>query len=152
MDKKILNKIKLIAEFNKLFFYPASLNPHKNHKRLFKCFNKLYKMNYKNFFLLVTLEYSQLPKEIRNNNQIICLGALSTGAINQIYSLVDFLIFPSINESLGLPLIEATLYNLPVIASDLDYVYDVSKPFCTFDPFSEEDIFKKILNSAKYKV
>ena len=36
-------------------FYPASLDPHKNHKRLFRSFNKINKMNYKNYSL-VTLD------------------------------------------------------------------------------------------------
>ena len=148
-DKKLIERIKNLSKFNKLFFYPASLDPHKNHKRLFKCFNKLSKLKYKELILLVTLEHSQLPKEIKNNKQIIFLGTKSFRVINQIYKLVDFLIFPSLNESLGLPLIEASLCNLPIIASDLDYVYDVSTPSYTFDPFSEEDIFKKILESAK---
>ena len=147
--KEEISKIKEFSEFNKLFFYPASLDPHKNHKRLFKCFNKLNKMNYTNCILLVTLKSKQLPKPVRNNKQIIFLGSKSYKEINQIYNLVDFLIFPSLNESLGLPLIEASRHKLPIIASDLDFVYDVCKPSLVFDPFSEEDIFKKILESAK---
>ena len=148
-EKKQIKIIEKIAENNKLFFYPASLDPHKNHKRLFRSFNKVYKMNYKKIILLVTLEPSQLPIENRNNKQIIFLGSQSIKFINQIYSLVDFLIFPSLNESLGLPLIEASLQNLPIIASDLDFVYDVCNPCFTFNPFSEEDIFQKIIKSIE---
>ena len=60
--------------------------------------------------------------------------------INKIYEIADFLIFPSLNRSLGLPLIEASLYELPIISSNIDFVYEVCKPLRTFDPFSEEDI------------
>ena len=148
-EKKQIKIIKEKAEYNKLFFYPASLDPHKNHKRLFRSFNKIHKLNHKKIILLVTLEPSQLPRETRDNKQIIFLGSQSIKFINQVYSLVDFLIFPSLNESLGLPLIEASLHNLPVIASDLDFVYDVCKPFFTFNPFSEEDIAQKILESVE---
>ena len=77
------------------------------------------------------------------------MGNQSNKVINKIYKIVNFLIFPSLNESLGLPLIEANLYKLPIIASDLDYVYDVCEPSLTFDPYSEEDIFKKILEILK---
>ena len=131
-----------------MFFIP-SLDPHKNHKRLFRSFNKICRMKYKKIILLVTLDPSQLPRETRNNKQIIFLGSQSIKFINQIYSLVDFLIFPSLNESLGLPLIEASLQNLPIIASDLDFVYDVCKPSLTFNPFCEKDIFRKIIESVE---
>ena len=69
--------------------------------------------------------------------------------INKIYEITDFLIFPSLNESLGLPLIESSIYGIPIIASDLDYVYDVCKPLMTFNPFSETDIYCKVLESIK---
>ena len=148
-EKKQIKMIQEKATNNELFFYPASLDPHKNHKRLFSSFNKIHKMNYKKIILLVTLDSSQLPRETRNNKQIIFLGSQSIKFINQIYNLVDFLIFPSLNESLGLPLIEASLHNLPIIASDLDFVYDVCKPSLTFNPFCEKDIFRKIIESVE---
>ena len=69
--------------------------------------------------------------------------------INEIYKISDFLIFPSLNESLGLPLIEASLHKLPIIASNLDYVYEVCEPNLTFDPNSEEDLTQKILEAIK---
>ena len=67
--------------------------------------------------------------------------------VNQIYKIADFLIFPSLNESLGLPLIEASFYNLPIISSNLDYVFDVCNPILTFNPYSGDDIYRKILDS-----
>ena len=146
-DYSYINKLKRISESNQLFFYPASLEPHKNHKILFKSFNKISELNYKKIKLIVTLDAKQLPFKNRNYKNIIFLGNQSTEAINKIYNIVNFLIFPSLNESLGLPLIEANLYKLPIIASNLDYVYDVCEPSLTFDPYSEEDIFNKILES-----
>ena len=54
------------------------------------------------------------------------------------------MIYPSINESLGLPLLEAKLKKLPIIASDMDFVYDVCSPISTFNPYSAKDIYEKI--------
>ena len=67
--------------------------------------------------------------------------------VYEIYKFIDFLIFPSLNESLGLPLIEASLHEIPIIASDLEYVYDVCNPKFTFNPYSEDEIYYKILKS-----
>lgn len=143
---KEFETIKKISKLNRLFFYPADLSPHKNHKRLFKCFKKI---THKNIKLIVTLDINEVPDKYKSNNQIIFLGKQSFRDIHSLYKIVDFLIFPSLNESLGLPLIESSLYKIPIIASDLDYVYDVCSPFITFNPFSETDIHSKVLESIK---
>ena len=39
-------------------------------------------------------------------------------------------------ESFGLPLLEASSIDLPIIASESDYVRDVCEPAQTFDPNS----------------
>ena len=145
-DEKGFESIREISQSNKIFFYPANFSPHKNHKRLFKCFEKL---NHKNIKLLVTLDINEVPEIYKNNVQIIFLGKQSFSDIHRLYKIVDFLIFPSINESLGLPLIESSLYKIPIIASELDYVYDVCKPYITFNPFSESDNSCKVLESIK---
>ena len=145
----LLSKIKNIAQINTIFFYPASFNPHKNHKILFSSFENLSK-NFskkfsKNFKLMVTIDKKIMPYSLRENKNILFLGNQSFETIFDIYTLVDYLIFPSLNESLGLPLIEAELNNLPIIASDLDYVYEVCNPRITFNPYSEKDICEKII-------
>jgi len=142
-----LRKIKGIPKINKIFFYPSSLEPHKNHKILFKTFNKLFFSTQKNIKLIVTIDANKVPNKYRNNELIFFIGNQPKHVINQIYRIVDFLVFPSLNESLGLPLIEASLYNLSIIASNLDYVYDVCEPTLTFNPISEEDVYQTILKS-----
>ena len=144
-NKYILKQIKEISKVNKIFFYPSSFDPHKNHKLLFKTFNKFCFNSIKNIKLIVSIQKKEVPLKYRNNELITFIGNQPLYVINQIYPLVDFLIFPSLNESLGLPLIEASLYKLPIIASNLDYVYDVCEPISTFDPHSSEDIYQKIL-------
>ena len=37
----LLKRIKDLSKINKIFFYPSSFDPHKNHKILFNAFNKL---------------------------------------------------------------------------------------------------------------
>tara|TARA_Y100001933_G_scaffold246973_1_gene279238 strand:+ start:71 stop:1126 length:1056 start_codon:yes stop_codon:yes gene_type:complete len=145
-DNEII-ELERIAKSNKLFFYPASFDPHKNHKILFNVFNNLSKNSFNNIKLIVTLNSNHIPKKYKSNNQIIFIGKQNHSNINKIYKIADFLIFPSLNESLGLPLIEAKLNNLPIISSDLDYVYDVCIPIFTFNPYSEEDIYSKIVKS-----
>ena len=147
-DTQII-ELEKIAKSNKLFFYPASFDPHKNHKILFNVFINLSKNEFNNIKLVVTLNSNHINKKYKNNNHIIFLGNQTHSNIKKIYKIVDFLIFPSLNESLGLPLIEAKLNNLPIISSDLDYVYDVCVPIFTFNPYSEQDIYSKIVESIQ---
>ena len=47
-------------------------------------------------------------------------------------------------DSMSALIKEGTIKNLPIIASDLDYVYDVCNPAFTFDPYSKIDIYETI--------
>ncbi len=51
----------------------------------------------------------------------------------ELYFNSRYLIFPSLMESFGLPLIEAAESGMKILASDLPFVYDVVTPSLTFD-------------------
>lgn len=51
----------------------------------------------------------------------------------ELYFNCRYLIFPSLMESFGLPLIEAAESGMKILASELPYVYDVVTPSLTFD-------------------
>ena len=55
------------------------------------------------------------------------------------------LIYPSKFESYGLPLVEASILGIDIIASELDYVRDVVKPHQTFDAQSPVSICSAVL-------
>jgi glycosyltransferase involved in cell wall biosynthesis len=61
------------------------------------------------------------------------------------YRAAGALIFPSLVESFGLPLIEAARLQLPILAPELDYVRQVCEPSQTFDPFSPRSISMAVL-------
>ena len=89
---------------------------------------------------------------ISSDTDILGIEIHFTGKVNiidihAIYQRVDYLIFPSLLESLGLPLIEAKLHDLPIICSRRDYVFDVCEPLLTFNPENIEEI-KKSLKEA----
>jgi glycosyltransferase involved in cell wall biosynthesis len=72
------------------------------------------------------------------------MGVLSHGDILALYKDVDALIYPSIFESFGLPLIEARQAGLSVLAPELDYVRDVLDPEQSFDPHSATSITRAV--------
>lgn len=78
-----------------------------------------------------------IEKKKRDHNlSIINLGKISQKKLYEQYEKVSALIYPSYTESFGLPLVEASRLNLPILAPELDYVRDVCFPTQTFDPKS----------------
>ena len=57
------------------------------------------------------------------------------------------MIFPSLNESFGLPLIESINNNCKVIASDLKFINEIIEPSLLFNPFSISSITNSILEA-----
>ena len=133
-----------------MYFYPAYCLPHKNHFKLGKAFEELDKKDEKSHKLLLTISNEDYLKLFKNKNKnIVLLNDLSYKEIFFIYRYIDYLIFPSLLESYGLPLLEAMFSNINIIASDLPYVYDICKPFLVFKPNEIEDIFDKVKYSLE---
>ena len=126
------------------FCYISLAHPHKNHKLLFDALEILSNRDIA-ISLVVTVEPDkvQLLKQIDTINKIgVCkvenIGIVKKEKVCEIYSKSRCLIFPSLKESFGLPLIEAVHMDLDVISIDLDYVYDVIYPSLVFQNMAED--------------
>lgn len=144
-----IKKLRTINPSTLFFFYPASGLPHKNHLRLFKAFSLASKLSLRPIFLLLTINPEIISNDAMYSSSMITLGSLSQQQMSYYYENCDALVFPSLIESLGLPLIEATAFNLPIIASNLGYVFDVCKPLMTFNPYSILSITSSICYSQE---
>jgi glycosyltransferase involved in cell wall biosynthesis len=125
------------------FVYVASGEPHKNHRRLVEAWVLLAEQGHFPS-LALTLDPHADPVlcdwiSTRSKEwglQIEILGAISRDAVLSLYRNSGALVFPSLLESFGLPLIEARQVGLAVLASEFDYVRDVLDPEESFDPLS----------------
>jgi glycosyltransferase involved in cell wall biosynthesis len=133
------------------FVYVASGEAHKNHMALLEAWELLAETGlYPS--LALTLDSradTELCERIRQRADIrqlaisIC-GPLPAEGIQRLYGRARALIYPSLKESFGLPLIEAARAGLPIIASERDYVRDVVVPVQTFDPSSPRSIARAV--------
>jgi len=99
-------------------FYPAAVYPHKNHRLLSKI-----AATDADAWLVSELVLT-IPIEINPNpavTWISCVGRLGRDAVMQAYADVDALLFLSLSESYGLPLVEAMWIGLPIICPDRPY-------------------------------
>jgi glycosyltransferase involved in cell wall biosynthesis len=132
------------------FVFVSNFSNHKNHFKLFQAFKDACKEKSYNIELNLTIDKNIYIKSFYctgkkpRNLKIINHGIISTSQVREIYSSSEFLIFPSLNESLGMPLIEAIFYGCKVLAPNLNYVGQVITPSLTFDPYSVSSISESI--------
>lgn len=133
------------------FCYVADGQPHKNHDTLFEAMRLLAEQGI-HPKLAVTLgnHNTALIARIdalnsRHATQIENLGVLTHADIFELYANSDALVFPSLIESFGMPLIEASRIGLPIIAGELDYVRDVCTPQETFNPELPRSLSRALL-------
>ena len=141
---------------NSTFLFVASGEAHKNHLRLIDALVILANQSVfpKLFLTLDPKSSAKLCEHIEEMKvhfglNIVNKGLMAHKDILALYKTVDALIYPSLMESFGLPLVEASLAGLPVLASELDYVRDLVDPEETFDPKSSISIARSIKRFMK---
>ena len=138
------------------FIYPSTGLGHKNHFVLLKAWELLYKEGY-NFELHLTIPGTDtgLIKLIsilkRKGLQIQNHGIIAQSELVHLYQVSEYLVYPSLNESFGLPLLEAIQQNCKVIAADLPYSKETIKPTALFNPHQPSSLKNAILEAIVQK-
>jgi glycosyltransferase involved in cell wall biosynthesis len=117
LENKIQRRCRTIAYDTGLkLFYPAAVYPHKNHQLLAQVSDSA---EWPIESLQLTLESSSNPApEIE---WVKCTGFLSAEQMRKAYAEADALLFLSLTESYGFPLIESMFIGLPIICPNLAY-------------------------------
>jgi glycosyltransferase involved in cell wall biosynthesis len=149
----ILDSVRSRYGLNRPFiYYPAATWPHKNHKKLLAAF-KLLKERYRLDGQLVLSGIAMqangdLLDEIDRLNlhdDVVVLGSLPYEDLPCLYNLARLMVFPSMHEGFGIPLVEAMASGCPVACSDVTSIPEVvGEAAITFDPGSVEDMVQKV--------
>jgi len=118
------NKLMKLGIRNKYIFTVTSTYPHKNLITLLKSFNFLIKHKNVSFQLVVAglagRAHEEIIKYIRNNNlnnKVLLLGWVDDRTLATLYKFAELMVFPSLYEGFGFPVLEAMGYGAPVISS-----------------------------------
>lgn len=141
------------------FLYVADGVPQKNIDYLFTVWEILAKTFQLFPELILTINEAEFPKITSKMNNLISkginitnLGVSNYDDLMKVYDSSEYLVFPSLNESFGLPLIEAGLMKCKIISAALPYVNEVIEPSITFNPYKPDELVDIILNIIKNKI
>lgn len=73
---------------------------------------------------------------VNGKHGVVCVGYLSGPELAEAYSLADVFVMPSLQETVGLPLLEAMSAGTPIVAADVPYAREVCGAAALFfDPY-----------------
>lgn len=140
---------------DRYFIYPANTWYHKNHARLFKAFSIYKKTIEDNSKLILTgtraegeRTLSRVKTSLGLCDDILALGFVPKDDLPFLYNGAECLVFPSLFEGFGIPLVEAMIMECPIVASDTTSIPEIVKDAgLLFDPMNAENIADAIMNA-----
>jgi len=137
---------------SKFIFYPAQTWIHKNHIRLIEAF-KIVSAKFFDVDLVLTgapkSNHSKVINKIINSNlsnRIIYLGYIDYVDLPYFYKLSQFLIMPSLFESISIPIYESFSLKVPVACSNIVSIQEqVGDSVLIFNPFDINDMSNKMI-------
>ena len=127
----------------KFFYLPTSNHPHKNNEILINAFKKAATKTSEKIVLILTINKIKID-DLPQNLEINFIGLVQHQELMDYLKNTKFLIFPSLRESFGLPLIEGVQFNCKIITSDFNFVNELITPSYIFNPNNEKSISEVI--------
>ena len=149
-EQAVISKNELIEKYavpDDYIFYPANFWQHKNHANLFKAL-KILNDDGMNVNLVMTgdlfnenSELELLIKDLDINNHIFILGYLTIDEVSSLIKHAKILVFPSLFEGFGIPVLEAFANHTPLCCSNVTSLPEVAgEAAIFFDPHSPDEI------------
>jgi len=153
------------SQGRQMILYISHLEPHKGHDVAIKAMREL-KRQGQPACLYLTMDrqdwpkgYDRLMAHIREwdlEGDVINLGRVHEGALDELYSRADIFFFPSLCESFGFPLVEAMGYGLPIVAADTAINHEMCGEaalyYPPFDSLAAAQQISTLLSSPKRRL
>jgi len=143
-------------------FYPANTWFHKNHVRLLDAMSILVHTGWRDLHLVLTgaeknahVEIKHKIRELGLEKYIIWLGHVSQTELALLYQNAAVMVFPSLFEGFGLPVLEAMAAGCPVVCSKTASLPEVAGDAALyFDPVDVESMVasvERVLNDMQLR-
>ncbi|MFI3214122.1 MAG: glycosyltransferase family 1 protein [Eubacteriales bacterium] len=137
---------------SKYIFYPAASWKHKNHRKLFQALVILIQEFKLDLSLVLTGNIEEplklMIEEYKLEDRVVALGYVNQELMNHIFANAQLLVFPSLFEGFGIPLIEAMQMELPIVCSNCGSIPEIAGDAAEFfDPMNEKEIAQVVFNT-----
>lgn len=118
--------------------FPSLYSPHKSHATIVKAMSILQREKseqLKNIQIYFTVSDDEAPelvsliKEMGVEDKFCMMGKLPYEKTLSLYKSASAMLFPSTMETLGLPLVEAASFGLPILVADVPYAHEVMEGY-----------------------
>lgn len=136
----------------KYIIYPSAPIVHKNNDIAVKGFKKFNKRNDNLYKLVFTSSFDENTKDRLNkiSKDLIFTGNITDEELSAYYSNAETVLFASLSEGLGMPVLEAMQYGLPVACSDIPVLTEISDSATyLFKPNSPSSIAASLQKAVK---
>lgn len=149
VGKRMPEKRPAALPDSKFLFYPANFWPHKNHEILLTAYHQYaHRAGEDAWPLLLTGHPDERMKTLQQMSNALGLqdrvtfaGHLPDDAFKAVWQFASALVFPSLHEGFGIPLVEAFQSKLPVLCAKTSALPEVGEDACAwFDPRDPRDL------------
>lgn len=145
---------KLPAQF---WLYVAHIYPHKNHLRLLEAYRSYVAATREPWPLVLRGDpqpagpnIQQLVAQLQLGDHVIFLSGLRREEVPALYGAASALVFPSLYEGAGMPVLEAQACGCVVVASNIPAVREFGgDAVCHFDPHDTRDMTNAMIRIAE---
>ncbi len=148
-DDALLDEVTARYDVPESFaLFPATTWPHKNHRRLVDALAHIRETCDETIPLVCTgnretpwVDPEHAIEDLGANEGVRDLGYIDASHLRALYHLSDLLVYPSLYEGGGLPVIEGWAFDTPVVCSDIPPLRETGGDAVAYvDPTSVEDI------------
>ena len=148
--KNDMRDILHLPKDKKIFLHVGSELRRKNIERFFYVFSQIVKQDDQIVLVRIghcTKQSRRLLKKLHIDNHVLYRENVSENDLALYYNAADALIFPSLLEGFGMPLLEAMASGTPIICSDIPAFREIAQDTAWyFDPKSHHSFFQAILS------
>lgn len=145
-----IEKLGIPARFA---IYPAKTWPHKNHHRLFLALSFLKEQGIEIPLVCTGKPVDSTVESIKHeleamglSDSVFFTDFVDNELLGKLYSCAEMMVFPSLFEGLGIPVLEAMRLGVPLALSNASCLPEVAGDAALyFDPYSHDDIAAKML-------
>ncbi len=157
-EEKLASVKKKLGIIGKYFVFVGTLEPRKNLARIMETFNIFSKMHPDYQLVLVGSKefargkYAELLNREQHflPGQILTPGFVDHASLNALYCGAQALLFPSLYEGFGMPILEAMASGCPVMTSRITSTPEVAgNAGLLVDPYNMRDILQGMISLAE---